>query len=1588
MRFVLLMLGFILFSLSASSYWQTYQNDLRNSGIANGTGFFPLKTANFSNGIFGMDFQPLIADINNDGYTEIIIFSNDFLKIFDHELNLIEEKFTGAVLGQPALFNGNIIFNSRIDGKNYFFAYQYNNSGLAPKFNVTLSNDADFGGIKCLNLNGNDSCVFKDKLNYVNIVDIGSKTGSSYKASDYNETRQTVPAIGDIDGDGSQEAVFWLNNDSSNGYGFLAFDLNERKIEWIVDDIFVGASGSPSTFSLKGQPVLADLNNDSKMEIAASVFYNDNIPSDDINDDWFTELFVYSYNGSKLFSKCEVGTSSTCNDAVSGTNGNHKWEGTNPFVLDADKNGIENICFIKDKKRSGSFRNMTINCYDYSGDLTSDMELSPDTGSVRSAVAADMDNDGNKDIVTENNIYAQNGTSIFSYDFASDFAVPADVDGNNRLDLVLTKKGATKLFIDDAGDVKISDVLIKPDNPSVDDSLSCQWKVNANSKIISANASWYKNGNFYSNEIIECINNTLCATINNIPSSELKEDDIWKCSVTAFENSKKSLLKFDTVLILGKSSEWTDFNKNRFAYGIASGNGYFSKSPVISITYNSSGADFQPMVADVDNNGENEIVVFSNNSLILFNKSLNIIAQKQVGNLRGQFDVENMDGDAYLEIIAVVNSSNKDNFTIFEFNGTGFKIETIFDVTSQNGYQDIKCIDFDKDNSAECIFRDYNGIAHSYQMNATSQSDDELNVNISDREDNVYGSSVNIAPSFADFDRDGDLDSLFWFNDNFIIIDSNKNVALNADVGTLSSMLQNEPALLGAKFVNLDKAGDYEIAAVYRHDYQKGPSLKTDINISLFNSKGKPIFSRIIDFYNVNPCLNENGNTNCFGIGSDLIVYDYNKDGFDDIGIYAEGTSSSPFGAFIKFFDRNGNEIASNKAEHGEGKSIPQSVTLADIDGDGNSDLILRKRIYKLDGTVIYNFTGAAVKAPIAVDIDKNKALDLVWFDNNKLILLLDNNSRKPDFSVEEKDISFSPLNSTSALVAVNVHNNGGLNADNVKVKLTNTETLESANGIISIKGNAMDNFTAVLNLKKRDKVLAQVNYDDSAEESNDKNNFAYREFNGLPYVFVSADLFEPSNTASEFKDYIKNKLTSGYYTENENEANIKVYIGKNNPRNKDNSIKTLDDFGFGYDYGSIIHYDKIGVLPYNGMTAVFKDFDGILKVMIVGNEIEGTISAVKEFIKNQALFLNTQDKNSIFINDENIDAIKIFDYLHLGGNNEHYMADNNEFKRIVKNALNDEMFNVFDKNVVSSNGITLRLRNLKPNISSDYLEYLNSTGVPVEMPVVLAHGLFSNLTTWEVLGAEISNTGRDTWLIEITGGPNQDCDDCIDYTFYNLTDIFVPALLNGVLNFTNKDKIQYVGFSNGCRAALDSLERNMFDSNKVETFVAVGCPGSFEGNSTTGEIIKSKNGQIYSILKSNNLSHASFGNIARIALLNQQYITNDDKLKISINLWKFYEDIILSKNDTQPGNVNFDNFVIIRGNAFNTDDGIVTIIDESSIFQNANNNLKPKKYFNVFASHPTLDTKDKTKSIIQKLLNKQPLSFYEKTINLINQTN
>ena len=137
---------------------------------------------------------------------------------------------------------------------------------------------------------------------------------------------------------------------------------------------------------------------------------------------------------------------------------------------------------------------------------------------------------------------------------------------------------------------------------------------------------------------------------------------------------------------------------------------------------------------------------------------------------------------------------------------------------------------------------------------------------------------------------------------------------------------------------------------------------------------------------------------------------------------------------------------------------------------------------------------------------------------------------------------------------------------------------------------------------------------------------------------------------------------------------------------------------------------------------------------MIAGNDIEGDVASVKEFIKNQDLFLNTQDVNSFFVDDLNPEAVKVYDYMHLPGNDAHYKENSNEFRLILSNALNDRMFSQIDYSVNTFDGIPLRMRNLKPEISTDYLDYLESNGMPVQYPVLISRGIPKLLNCCEFL--------------------------------------------------------------------------------------------------------------------------------------------------------------------------------------------------------------------------------------------------------------
>ena len=201
------------------------------------------------------------------------------------------------------------------------------------------------------------------------------------------------------------------------------------------------------------------------------------------------------------------------------------------------------------------------------------------------------------------------------------------------------------------------------------------------------------------------------------------------------------------ILILMPSAEaaWDSFNNDATGFAAINGSGFISEIGGVSINV-SFGMNFQPMVADLNSDGRNEMVIFSGSNLTIVDENLGIIARKNVGALQGQFDIENIDNDSNIEVLAIVNNGSS-YLSAFELNGSELREESGI-VVPYPGILDIRCLDFDMDGKVECLFRDFDGIAHSHEISGN----DELGIDISDEPSPV---DINIAPSVADIDKDG-----------------------------------------------------------------------------------------------------------------------------------------------------------------------------------------------------------------------------------------------------------------------------------------------------------------------------------------------------------------------------------------------------------------------------------------------------------------------------------------------------------------------------------------------------------------------------------------------------------------------------------------------------------------------------------------------------------------------------------------------------------------------------------------------------------------------------------------------------------------
>src|SRR3989338_2119846 len=383
--------------------------------------------------------------------------------------------------------------------------------------------------------------------------------------------------------------------------------------------------------------------------------------------------------------------------------------------------------------------------------------------------------------------------------------------------------------------------------------------------------------------------------------------------------------------------------------------------------------------------------------------------------------------------------------------------------------------------------------------------------------------------------------------------------------------------------------------------------------------------------------------------------------------------------------------------------------------------------------------------------------------------------------------------------------------------------------------------------------------------ETDDTNNYIKKSTNDPinAYIEVTTDYSVLENAIKNFLWQYVNVVSSG--------QDVNIYVGRKNS-NIPKGLQTTDKKNWKFENNIITFTTKSEGLPYNGLAVKQNN-----NIYIIGNEIDGELAALRKIVDNQEFYFSKSVSERIdYVSEEDLGGLFVFDYLHTDENQAKYRKNNANFAKVVENVLNSDVSTLAIKRVLTTNDNTsLRIKHINAELGPKFREFANT------QPVVLARGLWSNLFTWERFALELAQglgTGkpRDVWLIEITGGPNTECATCPNYRFSDLTQYYWPALISGVQKYSNKTNLTYIGFSNGCRTALSSLE--LYNTNgktnagyynngsdwiltnlsarPIGTFVGVGCPGAFEGESAFGQIFGRYGQTILNDFTNHNMVH------------------------------------------------------------------------------------------------------------------------------------
>ncbi len=521
--------------------------------------------------------------------------------------------------------------------------------------------------------------------------------------------------------------------------------------------------------------------------------------------------------------------------------------------------------------------------------------------------------------------------------------------------------------------------------------------------------------------------------------------------------------------------------------------------------------------------------------------------------------------------------------------------------------------------------------------------------------------------------------------------------------------------------------------------------------------------------------------------------------------------------------------------------------------------------------------------------------------------------------------------------------------------------------------------FTETFPVARGNDLVVVVDSGNVLYEVTKTNNRARKKYK-MADVFINLSV-EPV-FKSVFEDYLKKEI-AGYNIVSSLPADKVINIGYNLGNKKIGCSN-----GIVYNNGETEDRVHTGAIFTTGYVT-----------NVCGARIEGLVNAVRSMNKIE---LNN-NKDIVFTEDDN-SAIATRDFMN------NYATITPE---IIEKALYGGLA-VNEQIVRDVDGKYLRMRNYKPIVSQSFLDYLFGldSSKPWLEPVVMAGGLWSDISAWEEAGREIAigkqdnyigrdpieYSPRDVWLIELTGGPGTECSYCTDYTYDDVVDKHLSVSLGAVLQLTGKGEVAYVGHSNGGRAALDFMSNwNSLKGTNVGTlsdgtpiflpntaehpitnYIGVGVPGNFSNPTPFTIAVDGGTGDnVINEFYEEGKEHVKLPEFAArlpgfVAYVAKE-LTEKNKNKISIALLKKYVYFANNTEDSQPGKgVAIEKATIIYGNSGVADDKssdlIIPVSDAKGIYNEISSS--DKKLFSYATYHIFQTTAMAIKTKIKERLN------------------